>query len=198
MSFISQADKALTQDEFGSTVVGFVMGVGTIILPILYGLTFVCHSGFVSWLLSFFTGSTLFFIIYVFGIASLFDVENPCAYETTNRDKNDRTVKQKLIQAWSKLIYISYISYIFILCVLSVSVVYYSNEYRYRYAFACDTHLVDHSHRIYHIIGNSCDVAAESSSLEKLKGHRIDESYSMCEWCEDWLDDLDRSDAYRR
>ena len=79
-----------------------------------------------------------------------------------------------------------------VLIILGIVAIYFSNDYRKQYSFECDTYLVDHQAKIYHLDWDiDCEVAAEASHLEKMSGYEIDKSYTLCDWCECWAEDAE-------
>jgi hypothetical protein len=70
--------------------------------------------------------------------------------------------------------------------------IYFSNKYRKHYAFECDTFIVDHQARMYHLDwGNECEVVAEAINLEKIQCYQIDKSYTLYKWCVEWVEDAE-------
>lgn len=56
-----------------------------------------------------------------------------------------------------------------------IAAVYFTNEYRHRYSFECDTFWVDKQKGIYHLdFDNDCSIAEDATSLTKMKGFEIE------------------------
>lgn len=73
-----------------------------------------------------------------------------------------------------------------------------TNKYRNQYAFECETFLVDHQQCIYHVDWNDdCEIANEAEELEEMFGYEIDKSYTLCELCTEFLDEM-KSYEYER
>ena len=106
---------------------------------------------------------------------------------------------------WEKAKKISYpISYKLtiiwgIILVLSgIYAIYVTNKYRSRYAFECDTYLVDNQKGIYHVkLNDECDEANKADELYEMYGYEINKSYSLCESCKEFLEDMESYDSER-
>jgi len=160
-----------------------IVAVGTYLLILFIGQSFFFHSGLISWFLQLLTGTSLLFITYIGALILLLDirvdVEEPERHPWEKPKRPQPTMKYKLTKVWAV-----------ILIVLGCVAIYASNRYCKEYAFECETFLVDHQHRIYHIEWNEdCEVANEAGELEKMHGYEINGSYRLCEYCEGFLDD---------
>lgn len=156
--------------------------IGTVIVAILFGLTFICHSSIVCELFSWVSGTSLLFIIYIVAVVLVLDVtvdvEEP---ESRFEECPPKPGKYKLTIVWGV-----------ILVLLGVAAIYFSNKYRKQYTFECETFLVDNQAGIYHLNwDNHCEVADEAYDLVKMQGYQIDTSYTFCDWCEEWMEDAE-------
>lgn len=172
-----------------------ILAIGTCVLAVLFGLSFICHYSFVSSLLSLVTGTSLLFILYIAALIISLDheveVEETILDEGIIRDRYEsyefkdtkilKTKEYKLTILWG------------VVCLLlGIAAIYFSNKYRKHYAFECDTFLVDKQASIYHLDwDNDCEVAVKSSNLEKMQGYQIDKNFTLCEWCYDWAEDAE-------
>ena len=162
-----------------------IIAIGTCILAVILLLSFFFHWKFISGLLNLVTGTSLLFIAYVAALVLALDIEvdvdEPEKNYWSESEKKTKPATYKLTIVWGVL-----------LIVLGIGVIYFSNKYRKYYAFECDTFLVDHQARIYHLDwDNDCEVASEAKNLEKMQGYQIDKSYTLCEWCEEWAEDAE-------
>ena len=162
-----------------------VIAIGTCVLAILLLLTNFFHWGFLSSLLNLVTGTSLLFVAYVAALILVLDIEvevdEPEGSFWSEPVKQPKPMQYKLTIVWGV-----------ILIILGIVTIYFSNDYRKHYSFECDTYLVDHQAKIYHLNWDiDCEVAAESKHLEKMKGYQIDKSYKLCDWCECWAEDAE-------
>lgn len=162
-----------------------IIAIGTCVLAILLLLTHFFHWGFLNTLLYLTTGTSILFIVYVVAIILVLDIEvdidEPERYYYSDPVKQSKPLQYKLTIVWGV-----------ILIILGIGAIYFSNDYRKQYSFECDTYLVDHQEKIYHLDWNiDCEVAAESSNLVKMKGYEINQSYKLCNWCECWASDAE-------
>lgn len=162
-----------------------IIALGTCILAILFLLTYFFHLEFLSSLLNLVTGTSLLFVAYVAALILVLDievdVEDPERFYWSEPIKQPKPLQYKLTIVWDV-----------ILIILGIGAIYFSNDYRKHYSFECDTYSVDHQAKIYHLDWDiDCEVAAESNHLKKMKGHQIDKSYTLCDWCEEWAEDAE-------
>lgn len=183
-SFISNLIGKDNYDAF-KELAKIVIAVGTCVLAILLILTNFFHWGFLSTLLNLVTGTSLLFIAYVAAFILVLDIEvdvdEPERHYWSKPVKQPKPLQYKLTIIWG-----------IILIILGIGAIYFSNDYRKQYSFECDTFLVDHQEKIYHLDwDNGCELASESSNLVKMKGYEIDKSYTLCDWCECWASDAE-------
>lgn len=183
-SFISNLIGQDNYDGF-KEIAKIIIAIGTCVLAILFLLTYFFHWGFLSSLLNLVTGTSLLFIAYVTSLILVLDievdVEEPERCYWSEPEKLPKPITYKLTIVWGV-----------ILIILGIGAIYFSNDYRKQYSFECDTYLVDHQAKIYHLDwGIDCEVAAEAINLEKMKGYEIDNSYTLCDWCECWAEDAE-------
>lgn len=162
-----------------------VIAIGTCVLAIILLLTNFFHWGFLCGLLNIVTGTSLLFIAYIAILIVVLDirvdVDEPERCYWSEPQKHPKPIQYKLTIVWAV-----------ILIVLGVGAIYFSNDYRKQYSFECNTYLVDHQEKIYHLDWDiDCEVAAESYNLVKMKGYEIDKSYKLCDWCECWAEDVE-------
>lgn len=164
-----------------------VVAIGTCLLVISYGLSFICHYKFVFGLLNLFTGTSLLFIFYIFDLILLLeievDVETQKNYFSTDRnEKKEKPLRYKLSVAYS-----------IFLILMGICAIYFSNEYKHQYAFDCTSFLVDRNTKTYHLIEfrNDCEIASQCKNLEVMKGYQIDDSYKLCVHCEQFAEDAE-------
>lgn len=186
---------AIVKQSFLSNLVGreayegingyakIIIAIGTIILGILLFLSFFYHWWIVSRFLSYVTGTSLLFIAYIVVLIFALDVEvnvdEPEKKTWEKPEKSPKSVAYKLTIVWG-----------IILVALGFCAIYFSNKYRKQYAFECNTFLVDHQARKYHL-DDECEVAAKAVYLEKMQGYQIDNSYTFCDECEDWAEEAE-------
>ena len=98
-----------------------------------------------------------------------------------NEEKEPKPFKYKLTIVWGVFLLLA-----------GIAAIYYSNKYRNRYSFECETFLVDIKGEIYHLNWNDdCTVAKEAESLNEMKGYQIDKKFKFCEECQEWADDVE-------
>lgn len=184
MSFLSNLIGENTYYEM-KKLARVIVPIGTCIIAILFGLTFVCHYSFISNMFSLVTGTSLLFIGYIailiITLDFQVDMEVPVTYSRQKPKDIQKPEGYYLTAVWG-----------IVLIILGIMAIYFSNKYKKEYAFECSTFLVDHQARIYHLDwDNDCEFAAESNHLEKMKGYQIDKSYTFCEWCKEWAEDAE-------
>ena len=190
-SFISNIIGRDTYDEFKGYAKAFI-AIGTCILAVTFLLSLFFHWGFISNLLSIFTGTSLLFIAYIAALVLVLDIEvdvdEPEKSYWSEPERKPVPTAYKFTIVWGV-----------VLIALGVSAIYYSNLYRKNYAFECSTFLVDQNAGIYHLdCYNKCEDAAQAFELEKMKGFQIDDSYTFCEWCKEWAEDAEADFEYHR
>ena len=183
-SFISNLLGHNTYAEFKGVAL-LVSLIGSGILIVLYILSYFFHAGIISYFVKLTNGTSLLFIGYILATILLLDVEvdveEPEKSYWEEEKKAPKPFKYKLTIIWAVLL--------FVLGILSI---YYSNRYRNRYAFECETYLVDEEAGVYHLNwNNDCKTADEAESLEVKKGYQIDKSFKFCDECKEWLDDVE-------
>lgn len=162
--------------------------IGTCVLVVLFGLTFICHYTFVSKLFSLFTGTSLLFVVYIAALVLISDIQvnvyepEPRSYYGEALNNTPKTKQYKWTIVWGVL-----------LVLLGFAAIYFSNQYRKQYAFECSTVLVDEQKGIYHLdYDNDCEVANEAQHLIKMKGYELKgKNYKLCDWCADWAADAE-------
>lgn len=166
-----------------------IVGVGGLVLVVLFTLSYFCHSGIINYLLKLTTGTSLLFIAYIAACILLLDirveVEKLEQKRWGEKKESPKPLKYKLTIVWS-----------IILLVLGVAAIYFSNKYRNQYDFECTTFLVDHKAHVYHLDWNDdCEEAANAEGLEEIFGYEIDDSYTFCEGCEEYEEDVESEAA---
>lgn len=180
-SFISNLIGKDIYDNFKDQA-KIIIYIGSCILAILLLLTSFFYWGFLSTLLNYVTGTSLLFIVYVAALILVFDIEvnvdEPERYYWSEPVRRSKPIQYKLTIVWGV-----------VLIILGIGAICFSDEYRKQYSFECDTYLVDHQKKIYHLDWDiDCEVAAESFNLVKMKGYEIDKSYKLCDCCECWVE----------
>jgi hypothetical protein len=170
------------------------IAVGTIVLLILFGLSYFFYSSIVSYLLKLVTGTSLLFIAYVAMWVLLLDIEV--------------SVDEPEVRSWGKpkevakpISYILSTLWTIILIVLAIFAIYYSNRYRKQYAFECDTFLIDKHARLYHLDWTECDAIENAENLEEVQGYQIGSDFSLCDECKEIAEEAEveyESDRYFR
>lgn len=166
-----------------------IVGIGSLILIILFTLSQFFHSGIVNYLLKLTTGTSLLFIAYIAACILLLDirvkVEKPKQKWCGEKEESSKPLKYKVTIVWCA-----------VLLVLGISAIYFSNKYRNQYDFECTTFLVDHKAHVYHLDWNDdCEDAANAEELEKMYGYEIDDSYTFCEGCKEYEEDVESEAA---
>ena len=163
--------------------------IGTVILVLLFLLSFFVHWRFVSRMLNLVSGTSLLFIVYVAASILFLDkeveVEGSFCYYGYDSNQMPKTRSFKLTIVWSV-----------VLLLVGLSAIFFSNRYRKQYSFDCSTILVDQSAGIYHLEWiDDCEVAADSDGLVEMKGYEIKgRGYKICDWCKEYAEDVE--DAY--
>ncbi len=183
-SFLSNLFGHNTYAEFKGIAL-LVSLIGTGILIVLYILSFFFHAGIINYLIKLTNGTSLLFIGYILAVIILLDievdVEEPEKSYWEKEKKEPKPFKYKLTIVWGV-----------ILLALGIVAIYYSNRYRNRYEFECDTFWVDEKAGIYHLDWDiDCSVAEGAESLEEMKGYQINKSFKFCEECQEWLNDAE-------
>lgn len=182
-SFLSNIIGRNTYDEFKGYA-KVIIAIGTCVLAIILLLSLFFHWSFISNLLSLVTGTSLLFIAYIAALILVLDIEvdvdEPEKSYWSEPEKKPKPAAYKLTIVWGV-----------VLVALGISAIYFSNKYRKHFAFECDTFLVDHQANIYHFdIDNGCEMARDGN-WKRMQGYQIDESYTLCDWCEEWAEDAD-------
>ena len=183
-SFLSNIVGANTYHEYKGYA-KTIIAVGSCILTLVLLLSFFFHWGFISSILNLVTGTSILFIVYIAALVLVLDiqvdVDEPESGYWYKPEKKPRPTTYKLTVVWGV-----------VLIALGISAIYFSNQSRKNYAFECDTFLVDLQAGIYHFDwDNDCEVASEATDLEKMQGYQIDKSYTLCEWCKEWAEEVE-------
>lgn len=162
-----------------------IVGIGGLILIVLFALSQFFHSGIINYLLKLTTGTSLLFIAYIAACILLLDirveVEKPEQEWWDEKKESPKPLKYKLTIVWGV-----------VLLLLGIAAIYFSNKYRNQYDFECTTFLVDHKAHVYHLDWNDdCEDAANAEELEEMYGYEIGDSYSFCEGCKECEEDVE-------
>lgn len=145
----------------------------SVLLVLLFLLKDVWHWKFASEMFSLFTGSSLFFMLYVAFAILFFDVRVDLVYGLRNW-------KYKLTSVWGVT-----------LVVLGISAVIYTNHIRRDYALECMYCFIEEDTRCFHI-HKSC---GSIKGTEKLKGSKVFKAkelgFRFCVECEEWIEDAE-------
>lgn len=171
-----------TYEEFKGYAKTYIP-VATIILVALLVLSQFVHWGIVTWLLDLALGTSLVFIAYVLGMILLLDFSVDVEME---EDWNGRLSLPEVMPSNYK----NTIIWAYILIILGLAAIYFSNKYRKNYAFECQTFLVDENRGIYHLEDGNDEEDMEYTT--KMKGFELKKyGYTFCESCEEWLEDME-------
>lgn len=150
-----------------------VFVVYTVLLLLLLMLTNVCHWKIVSEVFSLFTGTSLFFILYVASAILFLDIR-------VSPTCGERNWKYKLTIAWGVS-----------LIVLGLSAIIYTNHCRKDYALDCETCFVEEEAKCFHI-HKRCNSIKNKEMLEESKVYKAkDLGYLLCVECEEWIEDTE-------
>jgi hypothetical protein len=167
---------------------------GSCILAIILSFSLYFHWGFISNLLNLVTGTSLLCVAYIVALVVKLDIEvdvdEPEDYYWSKTEKKPKPIKYKFTIVWGS-----------ILIIFGICAIYFSSQYRKHYAFECETFLVDHQLEIYHLdCGSDCKAAARNEDLEEMQGYQIDDSYTFCDFCREWSEEMEEeynSNRYR-
>ena len=183
-SYLSNLIGENSYEEYSSMAMKIV-GIGGLVLIILFILSHFFHSGIINYLLKLTTGTSLLFIAYISACILLLDirveVEKPEQEWWGEKKEVPKPLKYKLTIVWDV-----------VLLVLGIAAIYFSNKYRNRYDFECTTFLVDHRAHVYHLDWNDdCEDAVNAEELVEMYGYEIDKSFTLCEGCKETLEDVE-------
>ena len=187
-SYISNLIGKNSYEEF-RRMSGNIVVIGGLVLIIVFILSHFFHSGIINYLLQLTTGTSLLFIAYVAACILLLDiqveVDEPEQQWWEEKKKSPKPFKYKLTIIWGA-----------VLLLLGIMAIYFSHKYRNKYDFECTTFLVDHQACVYHLDWNDdCEDAENAEELKLMYGYEIEESYSFCEACKEYEDEVE-SEAY--
>lgn len=188
-SFLSNLLGEHNYEEYSSIAMKIV-GIGGLILITLFALSQFFHSDIINYLLKLTTGTSLLFIAHIAACILFLDIRVEVEQEDEDwRDEKKeapKTIKYKLTIVWGVA-----------LLLLGIAAIYFSNKYRNQYDFECTTFLVDHKAHVYHLDWNDdCEDAANAEELEEMYGYEIDDSYSFCEGCKEYEEDVESEAAF--
>lgn len=176
-----------------------IIAPGSCILAIILSLSLCFHWGGISYLLNLVTGTSLLCIVYIAALVVILDIEvdvdepeKEYCIELGNSycsktEKKPKPITYKFTIVWGS-----------ILIVLGICAIYFSNKYRKYYAFECETFLVDHQLGIYHLDCSDCEAVDENENLEEMQGYQIDDSYTLCQSCEEWVEAIEEESGSSR
>ena len=181
-SYIKKLFGDRTYEEFRGYAKTYIP-IATIILVVLLVLSQFVHWGIVNWLLNLALGTSLVFIAYVLGVILLLDfgvdveMKEDCNGMFSLPEEMPSNYKNTIIWAYT-------------LFILGLAAIYFSNKYRKNYAFECQTFLVDENRGIYHLEDGNDDEVMEYTT--EMKGYELEDySYTFCESCREWLEDME-------
>ena len=175
-------------EEYSSIAMKIVW-IGGVFLIVLFTLSQFFHSDVINYLLSLTTGTSLLFIAFVSACILLLDVrvevEKPEQKWWEEKKECPTPLKYKLTIVW-----------VCVLLMLGIAAIYFSNNYRNQYDFECTTFLVDHKAHVYHLDWNEdCEDAETAEELEEMYGYEINDSYTFCEGCKEYKEDVESEAA---
>ncbi len=183
-SYLSNLIGKNIYEEYSSLAMKIV-GIGGLILIMLFTLSHFFHSDIINYLLKLTTGTSLLFIAYIAACILLLDirveVEKPEQEWWEEEKEVQKPLKYKFTVVWGV-----------VLLALGIAAIYFSNKYRNLYDFECTIFLVDHKAHIYHLDWNDdCEDAENAEELEEMYGYEIDKTYSYCEGCKEYAEELE-------
>ena len=158
--------------------------IGSVILILLFVLSSYFHWTILSYLVNLTYGLSLLFIGFILNVILLLDVrievEEPERNYWGKTEKLPKPLKYKFTIVWALA-----------LASMGIIAIYLSNKYSKQYTFECNTFYVDREKGIYHleIFIEDCDKAIHADYLEEMKGYQINKSVTLCEDCEEMLED---------
>ena len=178
----------------------YIVSLATGVLVVLWVVSFFVHWDFINDLLGLTTGTSLVFIIYVFLVIVLLDK----GIEVELEEEPIRGSVEYILPAKRPRGYVITVVYALFAIILGSAAIYVSEKYSDQYNFECETFLVDHKEKTYHIVywKGDCEIAKESYDLVKMQGYQIDKSYILCEECaylsEEAIEEYNRDRFVRR
>lgn len=155
--------------------------IASVVLFTIIVLTHFKHNIELSNILNAITGTTVLFIVYIFGVVFLLD------YQVDIVLKEDAYGKEKTRNSYP-LSYYYTIFWDIILVILAICAIHYSDLYRKHYTFECESFYVNENKGIYHI-DNNCE---EFEYTTRMKGYEIIENgYSICGLCKEWAIEME-------
>lgn len=142
------------------------------VLAILFFLTKVCHWRLVSEIFSLFTGTSLFFLLYVAFAILCLDIRVSEVYRVNWR--------YKFTIVWGVF-----------LIMVGLSAIVYTNRWRDAYAFECAHCYIEEESGYFHV-HKKCSSITDKSLLQESKIYNAqDKGLKFCEECEEWSEDLE-------
>lgn len=182
-SFLSNLIGKNTYEELNGYA-RIIILVGTCLLLLFGGLSVFFHADIINWILKLITGTSLLFIAYIGALILVLDIQ-------VNVDEPERISWEAPLDVPKPMKYKLTIFWGLLLVISGIIAIYFTNKYRKQYAFECESFLVDTSNGIYHLDYTDCEIAEESNNLEEKKGYEIGDTYHFCEWCKEWLEDIE-------
>lgn len=139
----------------------------TLVVGIIFLFSRFYYWKFLSRILSFLTGSSLFSILFLAALVMSLNIER-FSYEFSK------------IWCW-------------ICVVLSIVCACCLNRFYKHYKFQCTTYLVDDHNMLYHLnYDNDCSTADNAPELYKMKGYELErlKTHTFCVECEEWLEEV--------
>ena len=192
-SFISNILGSDTYDWLNDHAI-IIVPIGACLLALFIGLSFFFHSCIINWFLQLLTGTSLLFMAYIAVLVVFLDIQ-----VSVNEPESD--IWEEPEEPHHSSAYRLTIVWGVFLIILGIGAIYASNKYRKRYAFECDTFLVDHKKGIYHTeLYDDCESAIEANELDEMYGYEISATYTLCESCKGFLEEMEsfESDRYIR
>lgn len=193
-SFLSNLLSDETYDNWTGNA-RVIIASGTVILLVLFGLSYCFYSSIISFLLKLVTGTSLLFIVYMvmwlFLLDIKVDVDEPEQFSWETPKETVKPIAYKLSSLWTV-----------VLVILGILAIYFTNKYREQYSFECDTFWVDKQTHLYHLDWTECETSEHTRNLEEIQGYLIPDNYSLCEECKEIAEeagaDYERERYFRR
>lgn len=179
VSYVSFLKRVIGVDTYneGKDIARIAVPIATVILIIIYTLTFVVYWPILSAILNIITGNSIIFTAYIAGVVLIFDKGIPM--ELRGDSLNGYRFPEEMPPGYKKTKVRAVI-----MILMAIVIVYLGERYREYYAFECATFIVDSDTNTYHL--EKCKYTKEAFDLSEMKGHEVEENNcSPCELCKE-------------